>query len=280
MKIQKVINNNVVSSVDENGTEVVVMGRGIGFHAKEGMEILPERVEKVFRLESEDALDQFKTLLKNLPLEHIEISTDIIRYAKELLKKPLNQNIYITLTDHINFAIERFHKNMMFSTPLLREIQSFYKEEYQIGEYGIYLIQERLGIHLPEDEAASMALHVLSAEYNTMIGETLDITELIQQVLDIVSEYFHITLEENSLAYERFITHLRFLARRIYNKEFAKEGMQDLSPMIEKLYPAEYACSQKIQHFIQKRYAHKVTEEEVAYLAVHIRRIVPEKEIS
>lgn len=279
MKIQKVINNNVVSSVDENGIEMVVMGRGIGFHAKEGMDILPERVEKIFRLESEDTLDQFKTLLANLPLEHIEISTDIIRYAKELLKKPLNQNIYITLTDHINFAIERFHKNMMFSTPLLREIQSFYKEEYQIGEYGIHLIQEKLGIHLPEDEAASMALHVLSAEYNTMIGETLDITELIQQVLDIVSEYFHITLEEHSLAYERFITHLRFLARRIYNKEFAKEGMQDLSPMIEKLYPAEYACSQKIQYFIQKRYAHKVTEEEVAYLAVHIRRIVPEKEV-
>jgi len=30
MKIEKVINNNVVSAM-ENGREVVVMGRGIGF---------------------------------------------------------------------------------------------------------------------------------------------------------------------------------------------------------------------------------------------------------
>ena len=39
MKISKIINNNVVSTFDEDGREVVVMGRGVGFKAKEGMAV-------------------------------------------------------------------------------------------------------------------------------------------------------------------------------------------------------------------------------------------------
>lgn len=273
MRIEKIINNNIVSSTDENGREVVVMGRGLGFKMKEGMEIQDNKIEKIFRLDNEDMLNRFKTLLSKLPPEHLQISTEIINYAKKVLRKPLNQNIYITLTDHINFAIERFHEQMLFPTPLLREVRSFYREEYLIGEYGIALIEKRLGIRLPVDEAASMALHVVNAEYNTAMRDTINITQLIQQVVGIVKEYFHISLDERSLNYERFITHLKFLAQRIYTKELLDSTAPGFSQMISKMYPAEYICSQKIQYFIKETYGHEVTDEEVAYLAVHIRRM-------
>ena len=36
MKIDKVMNNNVVSSIDEDGQEIIVVGTGIGFQGKEG----------------------------------------------------------------------------------------------------------------------------------------------------------------------------------------------------------------------------------------------------
>ena len=36
MRIDRVINNNVVSAVEENGTEVVVMGKGVGFQMHAG----------------------------------------------------------------------------------------------------------------------------------------------------------------------------------------------------------------------------------------------------
>lgn len=80
MKISKLINNNIVSSVDENGREIIIMGRGIGFKAREGMDIPDERIEKVFRLEGEDVLGRFKDLLARMPLEYIEISDEIINY--------------------------------------------------------------------------------------------------------------------------------------------------------------------------------------------------------
>ena len=39
MIIQKVINNNVVSTFDTNNREVILMGKGIGFRKKAGDEL-------------------------------------------------------------------------------------------------------------------------------------------------------------------------------------------------------------------------------------------------
>ena len=176
---------------------------------------LKRRLKKVFRLDSQNTMDRFKELLSNLPLEHIQVSAEIINYAKSVLNRSLNQNIYVTLTDHINFAIERFRKQMRFSNPLLSEIKAFYKEEYLIGEYAVALIEKEIGIRLPIDEAGFIALHVVTAEYNTAMRETIDITNLIQNVVGMVRDYFHVGLDETSLNYQRFVTHLRFLAQRI-----------------------------------------------------------------
>ena len=273
MKIAKIINNNVVSTCDEEGREIIVMGRGVGFKAKEGSTIDEEKVEKIFRLESQNTMDKFKELLENLPMEHVQISAEIIGYAKEVLNRPINPNVYITLTDHINFALERYKQKMMFSNPLIREVRSFYHAEYLIGEYAIAMIERGLGVKLPVDEAASIALHIVNAEYDAPMGDTIKITNLIQQVLEVVREYFSIELDEQSLSYERFITHLRFLAQRVFTGEHMNLDNLEFQEVIDHLYPEEYACSQKIQALIKLQYRHQVTEEEVAYLALHIKRI-------
>ena len=273
MKIAKIINNNVVSTCDEEGREIIVMGRGVGFKAKEGSTIDEEKVEKIFRLESQNTMDKFKELLVSLPMEHVQISAEIISYAKEVLNRPINPNVYITLTDHINFALERYKQKMMFSNPLIREVRSFYHAEYLIGEYAIAMIERGLGVKLPVDEAASIALHIVNAEYDAPMGDTIKITNLIQQVLEVVREYFSIELDEQSLSYERFITHLRFLAQRVFTGEHMNLDNLEFQEVIDRLYPEEYACSQKIQALIKLQYRNQVTKEEVAYLALHIKRI-------
>ena len=101
---------------------------------------------------------------------------------------------------------------MLFGNPLLREVRTFYREEYLIGTFALDLIERRLGIAFPADEAASIALHIVNAEYNTRMRDTIDMTKIIQDVLKLVGEYFHIELDETSTSYERMITHLRFLA--------------------------------------------------------------------
>lgn len=273
MKIDKIINNNIVSALEPDGKEIIVMGRGIGFGMKPGKEIPENAVEKVFRLDSQNNVDKFKELLVNLPLEHIQVSTEIINYAKSVLNRSLNQNIYITLTDHINFAIHRFKQKMKFSNPLLNEIKTFYKEEYLIGEYAIALIERRIGVSLPVDEAGFIAFHIVNAEFNTAMRDTIDITNLIQNTVGIVKEYFSMEPDEMSLNYQRFVTHLRFLAQRIVTKELLNSGNVEFNHLISEMYPEEYRCSLKIKDYIMETYHHDVTEEETAYLAVHIKRM-------
>ncbi|WP_124067237.1 PRD domain-containing protein [Clostridium sp. E02] len=273
MKVIKIINNNIVSTLDSDGKEIIAMGRGIGFGAKVGKEIAVDAIEKVFCLESQNSLDKFKELLINLPLEHLQVSTEIINYAKGVIDRSLNQNIYITLTDHINFAIHRFKKKMVFSNPLLNEIKTFYKEEYLIGEYAIALIERMMGVTLPVDEAGSIALHIVNAELNSAMRDTIGITNLIQGVVELIKRHFSQELNEASLNYQQFISHLRFLAQRIVTKDFLSLLDERFSQSISQMYPDEYECSLKVRDYILVTYHYQISEEEIAYLVIHIKRL-------
>lgn len=48
MIVQKVLNNSLVLSTDDDNREVIVMGKGIGFNSRPGEEIAPEKIEKLF----------------------------------------------------------------------------------------------------------------------------------------------------------------------------------------------------------------------------------------
>lgn len=274
MKVERIINNNVVSAFDSKGKEVVIMGKGIGFQARKGNVIEKDMIEKIFYLESQTTVDKFKELIANLPLEHIQVSNDIITYAHKVLNKKLNQNIYITLTDHISFAIERFSQGMMFENPLLWDVQSLYRHEYQIGEYAVALIDKEIGVKLPVDEAASIALHIVNAEYNTAMSDVMNITKIIPNVIQIVKEEFNISLEEQSLTFERFVNHLKFVAQRIVRKEQLDSIDSIFCDMTKSLYPEEFQCSHKIAEYLYEHFKQNIAVEEKAMLTIHIRRVI------
>ena len=101
MKIGKVINNNVVSSFDENGQEIILVGTGIGFQGKEGKKINETKIQKIFRPEDPGMTNRLKELLMDLPMEQLEVSTEIIEHAKRTLDTELNENIYITINQQL-----------------------------------------------------------------------------------------------------------------------------------------------------------------------------------
>lgn len=273
MKVTKVINNNFVCSCNEKNKEIIVMGKGIGFKAKEGDQIDSSKVEKVFTMNGKSAIDKFKRLIEELPIEHFKVSNDIINYAKRTLGKRLNQNIYITLTDHISFSVYRFEHGMKFKNPLLWEVKHFYSPEYIIGEYAVNLIKEKLNVDMGDDEAANIALHIVNAEYNTEMNDALKITTLIGDILKIVTDTFDIQLDEESLHYSRLITHLKFLSQRIFMGEMLKDSDDVFAEIIATKYPKEYRCALKIRDYIEKQYNQRISNEELVYLTVHIRRV-------
>lgn len=164
MKILKVINNNVVSALDEKGQEVIVTGKGIGFQKKAGDQLDTTVPKKVFYSPDETFMGQFETLVKAMDYKNIHLADEIIQMAKNTLGKRLNKNICITLTDHLNYAIERQKEGISLQNALLWEIKKFYKPEYQVGLKALEMVKGQVGVELPEDEAGFIALHLVNAE--------------------------------------------------------------------------------------------------------------------
>lgn len=179
----------------------------------------------------------------------------------------------MTLTDHINFAIERVSQGIEPQNALLWEIKRFYPQEFQLGIYALELIHDRLGILLPEDEAGFIALHFVNAEYGTDIRDAVKFPDQMQAIVDIVERELGILLDESSLHYERFMTHIKFLIQRIYRKELLSSEDRELSLMMQRKYPREYQCSVKVAEYIMQATGCRLSEEEIMYLSVHIRRV-------
>lgn len=273
MVIEKIINNNVVSSRDEAGFETVVMGRGLGFGKKKGEKIEEDKIDKIFRIEDKDSLKKFKKLIADLPIEYLQVSTDIISYAKKKLGVQLNQNVYLTLTDHISFAIERFKQGMLFNNALNHEIKRFYPLEYQIGEYSLDFIEKNLNIRLPEDEASSIAIHLLNAELHIEVKDAMKIIILMRDILGKLNEEIA-ALNNDCIEKDSFMSFLKLLCLRLMTEKPQKEdGDPLLLNFVKQNDEKLFSLIEKIGVYIFEKYGCTVTEEEKLYFTLQIKRV-------
>lgn len=279
MKIQKVINNNLVRSFNEVGTEVLVMGCGLGFKKQINDDIDESLIEKIYIISNKTIESKLAELFENIPVEHIRVANMIIEYAKKTLDKELKDNIYITLTDHIDFALERLSKGLPLKNALLWEIKNYYHSEYLVGKEAIEIVKRELGFSLPEDEAGFIAFHLVEASINNATDDYVKkAMAIIQNVLNIVKYYFSIDFDENSLTYERFLVHLKFFTERILNNNIDSPEVDDnLFELVKKQFPNEYACTLKIQKYFLESMKIRIPENELTYLTIHIKRITEKK---
>lgn len=273
MIIKKIFNNNCMLAKDSNKREVVVMGCGVGFKKKVGEEVDNQLVEKVFILKEKEVSEKFKLLLEDIPAEQISLCYDIIEYAKNILGVELNEYIYVTLTDHISHAIKLYVEGIDKPNMLIWEIKKFYPKEFKVGLKALEFIENETGYKLNEDEAGSIALHLINAQVNNKYSDVEDvfnITKKVKDILNIVTYTYNTTLDENSLSYERFITHLRFFFKRLEASQ-KNQGEEDdfLLNQVKIKYKKAYECMLKIEKYLEV----ELNKEEQLYLTLHIQRV-------
>ena len=276
MNIDKVINNNLVRSY-KDGKEVLVMGKGLGYKKQKGDSIDESLIERVYAIEEKEGRSHLEALLKDIPYTYLKTTNEIVNYAKQALGKKLSDNIYLTLVDHISFAIQRQEKGIVVRNALLWEIKRFYNHEYLIGKEALVIIKRRLEIELPEDEAGFIALHIVNAQLdNGEMQQTMAMPKMIQSILNIVRYQFHTELDENSVNYERFLTHLKYFLQRMYSGVVLTDLDKELLESIRSKYQEEFRCAKKIEAYIESESGQKLTDDELIYLTVHIRRVTAE----
>lgn len=277
MRIERILTNNALVVLDEKRKEKIVCGKGIGFKKRPGDELDPALVEKTYTLATDGKADsQLERLLAELPLEYVELSDRIVQMARITLNQKLGDSLVISLADHLYYTVQRFREGTPIANGLTWEIKRFYEKEFETALLAMDMVEETFGVRLPEAEAAFVAMHLVNSEAeDSTMDETFRITRIIQDVLNIVSRTFAMEFDTSSSYYYRFITHLKFFARRVLRGEqYMEASGEDLADIVFAKYREPFRCAQKVQEFLRKQYHYTLTTEEMMYLTIHIRLVV------
>ena len=277
MKIKKIINNNILCAVDDRGNELIVTGRGIGFQRHRGEDIDISRIERTYRMEEKTGQRKLRELVEKIPIEHLSLTEELIKHITSQIPQKLNESLLITMADHISFAILRKAQGVEFSNPLKGSIMCYYPTEYHLGQYCLGVIREQLGVILHEDEAAFLALHIVNAELNTNMSEMYDITKLIEGTISVVEYFYKKEFDRVSLDFNRFVVHLRYFAQRLFQGKMMEDAQGERDEVFRQLImkncKEHYKCAQCVADYIKNTYQKNLSDEELIYLTIHLKRI-------
>lgn len=275
--VKRVVNNNIVIAENYKGQEVVAIGKGLGFRKCQYDTILPHEVAKTYLLMN--ASNYLFRTLEEIPYEIIELAQKIIDVAQKDLKSTYNVNLVVALADHINFSVNQYRAGTMAPVLVNEEIKRFYKEEYAVGKKAVAMINETLNVKLTGEEAASIAFHLISATENRKNHDSLKIMQGVGKIIEIVEKTLEKTLDEESVAYSRFIIHLKFFMRSILLEgQTAEDHLpRGIYANLKEENEVAGRCVEKISEYVQKAYNYTTTEEDCLYLLVHVIRVM-EKE--
>ena len=274
--IKKVYNNNVILAFENSSKkEVILTGCGIGFGKKPNDTIDDSKIEKKFVIQVNNFESKVNKLASEIPEEVFAVSSAIIEYAEKNLNTTLDEYIYISLTDHIYFALKRYKENLPIKNELLYELRRIHKKEYEIGKWAIEYINKTFNVNFLIDEAGFIAMHIINANYRESTNKSCLIMNIINQILDIIKNYYSIEFIEDEINFDRLLTHLKFFAKRLIDKtESIDTNNNGLLEIVKVQYKESYDCVKQIKSFIEENYTYKVNDDEVLYLILHINRVI------
>jgi beta-glucoside operon transcriptional antiterminator len=271
LKIKKILNNNAVL-VGKDGKDFIWIGTGLGFKMKPGQEADESKVEKVFVFHKNKASERFLTLMESIPTKYVSLADDIIRLAKSELQHELSETLYVSLTDHLYNLIKLYQQGTSIHNRLSWEIKKFYPKEFEVGKAALKLIQERTGITVEEEEAGNIAMHLINAQLTDEIDQPEDVQLIAKKIRDIISLIRlsnKTAINEDSLAFDRFVTHLRFFFQRLTTRSETNKK----NPLLEHIqtqYPEAYKTMTLIEQYLDV----SLSDDEKLYLSLHVQKLI------
>ncbi|MEF9921180.1 PRD domain-containing protein [Anaerorhabdus sp.] len=268
MKLLKSINNNVALCVDSDGNQLVVFGKGVGFH-KTSDEVELSKIERTYY----DVDVSYIAMINELPEDIIKISDKIVFYARTLLDSNISSNLVFTLADHIHFCIQRYKKNLVLNLPITNDIEQLFEKEMEIGRYGVNLIKENYKILLPKEEMASIAIHIINAQEKEKSSVNVESDELINEITTIIEDCFCTTINRDDFNYSRFVSHMHYLLKRLKEKRLINTKNRKIYETLVSSYRETYECTERISLYLSNKMKIELNDEEKLYLMLHVNRL-------
>ncbi len=273
--VEKVLNSSVVLVKNEAGKESILLKKGIGYGRKPGETVATgSEEERMFIPLEGDNQNKLKELMDSIPAVYLEATREIVDYAQQALNTTLNEHIYLALTDHLHFAVQRQKENMIILNRVFWEIKNFYAEEFKVGLFALDVVEKYTGVRLPEEEAANVAFHLVNAQKSVESQyDALRAAKLISTMVTLITYAMQKQPDKESVHYSRFVSHLQYFSERFFTGKMLEDEEDFLYRQMQSGYPKAVDCAEKIRSYILKDYQILIPNEEVAYLAVHIQRL-------
>src|SRR5699024_2786779 len=135
------------------------------------------------------------------------------------------------------------------------------------------LINERMGVNMPVDEAAFIALHLHTMKIEGGdVREVVKQTSMIRDMVDTIKTTLNIELQEEDIYYERLIAYI--LCGIVLATEYDVHSIDnDILEMIKKKYTKSINCAKLVDDKVNNAYGVHLPEEEQGYIALHIERL-------
>lgn len=271
IQIVKVLGNNVIVAEHPEYSEVILVGKGIGFGRTSGSMIDLNTIEKTFVLYDEKEREKYRQLLVHVD-EKVIVCMDEVMSFLSLRFGTLPQEFLVNLTDHVSFCISRILSGMVIQNSILKEIKLLYPSDYLISKKVCEIIYQHLQVELPEDEVGFVALYIHAASNNRATGEVRNNAQVIQQVIELIEKEWGKPINRDGLFYNRFLHHLQ-LAIITSQSANNKSTKNKISKAIQDSYPETFQLARKIGSLLSKRLKVEVAESEIDYLTIHLERI-------
>lgn len=258
---------------DGNGRILVAFGKGIGFPE------MPYELNDLSKIDRTfyDAKEEHIPLFKEADEKVVSLSMELLDYIRAHVNKDISDFLYYVLVDHINFSIQRYKNNVYVPMNLARDIKFNYQDEYNAAQECWKIINHRMGINLPKDEASIIAMHIVeSEEVSVRSQREIDINQIVDDVMQLIKKETGIDIDDGDFNVYRFETHLRYLIQRMQQNDFEQVG-EEMYEIVREKYPEADSLAEKTSDILQKALNIKVTDSEKLYLMMHINRLSEKK---
>lgn len=275
--IKRVYNNNVLLTELPDGSEMVLVGKGIGFTHKNGQLIDPEIADQRFVPDGSYSVGHVAGVLSDAPLEQIELVQEIMVLAQDELNLEPRQSLLVPILDHLAFAVVRAREGIKVDFPLRWEVAQLYPAEGKLGRSVVQLVNQRLGVQLQGEEWVAFALHFVNQQWGKGdFSKTVSMTETIARVFSLLSVRWQQNVDENALSAARFVTHLRYLFARSAEATAAATIKVDVLASVRQAYPEAADAALEVAKLIGSALNRELGADEVSYLALHTSRLYVE----
>lgn len=277
MIIYKILNNNAVVTKNDDGKEVIVLGKGIAFKSSVYDEIDEDLIDKTFVLENRVERSRLEALISEIPHEYMDFAETLIQFAIRRLNRKLDNNLIIALTDHLYNSLKNFYNGIIIPNMLVAEIRTFYPDEYEVALDMVAKINTKFGSKLDENEAGFLAFHIINAEGKDNMNVTIEIVKSMQDIVNLVNTTFNVSFDKSSLDYSRFTVHLKFFLTRVFSKNLSP--IKDLSDdglyqMLIQKYSEINVFLNKIDEYTMNLKNYHLTDSDRMYLVIHLARLI------